>query len=154
MWSLPLCSYPRASFLSINAPHFRRFRAPSAVFVQIPPNPITFRNWRRAPASMRVREPVCSPVSTFFLIQFTCGLDIGEFSFFVSDVSGRLTDIKATRRGVLALRNFEHGEKMMSVSFDSMFSIEQIHHSKISHLVPVFEEIGMNDMAILIVTLM
>jgi hypothetical protein len=95
--------------------------------------------------------PICH---LHFLIQFACGLDIGEFSFFVSDVAGRLTDDKATRRGIIALRTFKPGETLMSVSFDNMFSIDQIHHSKISHLVPVFREIGMNDMAILIVTLM
>jgi hypothetical protein len=81
-------------------------------------------------------------------------LDIGEFSFFVADVSGRLTDIKATRRGILALRNFGPGEVLMSAPLDSMFSIDQIHRSQISHLLPVFRDLGMSDMSILIVTLM
>ena len=88
------------------------------------------------------------------LIRFTCGLDISEFSFFISDVAGRLTDTKASRRGIMSLRNFQPGETIMSTSFDSMFSMSQIHRSKISSLVPAFRELGMNDMAILIVTLM
>jgi hypothetical protein len=95
--------------------------------------------------------------TTLFKRRFTHragGLDIGEFSFFVSDVAGRLTETKATRRGILALRSFKPGETLMSTSLDSMFSMDQIHRSKMSTFVPIFREIGMNDMAILIVTLM
>ena len=88
------------------------------------------------------------------LIFCACGLDVGEFSFFIADVSGRLTDAKATRRGILALRSFYAGDTLMQTTLDSMFSIDQIHRSQISHLMPVFRELGMNDMSILIVTLM
>ncbi len=88
------------------------------------------------------------------LTKFACGLDVGEFSFFVSDVDGRLTDVKATRRGILALRKFNAGETLMSTTLDSMFSIDQIHRSKMSSFVSIFREIGMNDITIMIVTLM
>ena len=42
----------------------------------------------------------------------------------------------------------------MSTTLDSMFSIDQIHRSKMSSFLPIFREIGMVDMNILIVTLM
>ena len=90
----------------------------------------------------------------FDLTDCACGLDVGEFSFFVSDVAGRLTETKASRRGIIALRSFDPGETLMSTTLDSMFSIDQIHRSKMSSFVPIFREIGMNDMNILIVTLM
>jgi hypothetical protein len=85
---------------------------------------------------------------------FACGLDVGEFSFFIADVSGRLTDVKATRRGIIALRTFNPGDILMETSLDSMYSMDQIHRSQIAYLVPVFRELGMNDMSILIVVLM
>jgi hypothetical protein len=54
----------------------------------------------------------------------------------------------------MALRNFEPGDTLMSMPLDCAFSVEQMHRSRINHLVPVFRELGMNDMAILIITLM
>ena len=90
----------------------------------------------------------------YILIVCACGLDIGEFSFFAADVDGMLTDARATRRGIIALRHFAPGDTVMSISLDSAFSIDQMHRSKINHLVPVFRGLGMDDMAILIVTLM
>jgi hypothetical protein len=65
-----------------------------------------------------------------------------------------LTDARATRRGIIALRRFEPGDTVMSISLDSAFSLDQLHRSKISHLIPVFRDLGMGDMAILIITLM
>lgn len=83
-----------------------------------------------------------------------CGLDVAEFVFFAADVAGQSTDVVSTRRGILALRNFEPGETLMSVPFDGIFSIEQLHRSQIRHLVPIFRERGMNDIQIMTITLM
>jgi len=48
------------------------------------------------------------------------GLDVADFAFFVADASGQLGGEIATRRGILALRKFEPGKTLMSVSFDAV----------------------------------
>ena len=82
------------------------------------------------------------------------GLDIAEFAFFAADASGQLGGEIATRRGILALRKFEPGSTLMSLSFDAVFSIDQMHRSQIAHLLPYFRERGMDDMLIMTIALL
>jgi hypothetical protein len=84
----------------------------------------------------------------------TGGLDVADFAFFVADARGQLGGEIATRRGILALRKFEPGKTLMSVSFDAVFSIDQMQRSQIAHFLPYFRERGMDDMLIITIALL
>ena len=85
---------------------------------------------------------------------FACGLDSADFAFFAADAAGQLTSAHSTRRGVIALRKFEPGETLMSVSLDRVFSVDSIRQSRLGHVLPTMRRLGMSDMAVLVVALM